>query len=84
MDIEHIYETLLGERLDPCPGIANAFAPGAPCALLYEEIYQASLRLCHRLGTEEDPDVEKILDSFFAITRELSLAMFQYGQQFPE
>lgn len=84
MDIEHIYETLLGERLDPHPGIANAFAPGSPCALLYEEIYQSNQRLCERLGTAEDPDVEKIIDNFFAITRELSLAMFQYGQQFQE
>ena len=84
MDTEHIYETLLGERLDPYPGIANAFAPGEACAALYGEIYQANQRLCARLGTEEDPDVEKIIDNFFEIARDLSLRMFRYGQQYPE
>lgn len=83
MDIEHIYETLLGERLDPYPGIDNAFAPGERCAALYQEIYQSNQRLCTRLHTEEDPDVERIIDNFFEITRELSLRMFQYGQQNP-
>lgn len=84
MDIEHIYETLLGERLDPCPGIDNAFAPGQRCAMLYEEIYRSNQRLCERLGREEDPDVEKIIDNFFEITRELSIQMFRYGQAHPE
>lgn len=84
MDTEHIYETLLGERLDPCPGIANAFAPGERCEQLYAEIYESNQRLCARLGTEEDPDVERIIDNFFEIARELSLRMFRYGQQFPE
>ena len=84
MDIEYIYETLLGERLDPCPGVENAFAPGSRCADLYEEIYEANLRLCERLDTEEDPDVEKIIDNFFEIARELSLRMFRQGQKHPE
>lgn len=84
MDIEHIYETLLGERLDPYPGIANAFAPGERCAVLYEEIYQSNQNLCEQLGTEENPDVERIIDHFFEITRELSTRMFRYGQQHPE
>ena len=84
MDIEHIYETLLGERLDPFPGVENAFAPGSRCAACYKEIYEANQRLCDRLGVEEDPDVEAIIDKFFEITRELSLKMFQYGQQHPE
>ena len=84
MDTEYIYETLLGERVDPCPGIENAFSDGMRCAELYEEIYQAKMRLCERLGTEEDPDVELLISNFFDITRELSMKMFRYGQQFPK
>ena len=83
MNMEHVYETLLGERLDPYPGIDNAFAPGSHCATLYAEIYQANQRLCNRLGVEEDPDVEQIIDNFFEISRELSFRMFQCGQQHP-
>ena len=84
MDTEHIYETLLGERLGPYPGIANAFAPGERCAALYEEVYESNRRLCARLGVEEDPDVETIIDDFFEIARELALWMFRYGQQHPQ
>lgn len=83
MDAVHIYETLLGERLDPHPNIENAFAEGTQCAKLYSQIYAARERLCDRLGLEEDPDVEILLDSFFEINRELCLKMFRYGQQFP-
>lgn len=83
MDAVHIYETLLGERLDPHPGIGNAFAEGMQCAKLYSQIYAARERLCDRLNAEEDPDVEIILDSFFEINRVLCLKMFCYGQQHP-
>ena len=84
MDAEHIYETLLGERLDPVPGIENAFADGTRCAELYEEIYHANMRLCERLGAEENPDVELLINHFFEITRELSIQMFRYGQKIPQ
>ena len=42
MDVTHIYESMLGERVDPHPGITNAFADGEKCARLYDEIYTAS------------------------------------------
>ena len=63
MDAAHIYETVLGERLDPYSGIANAFAEGSRCAKLYEEIFLAKQRLCDRLATQEDPDVERLIDT---------------------
>jgi len=80
MDVEHIYETLLGERLDPYPGVGNAFADGSRCAKLYEEVYHANLRLCDRLGVEEDADVEIIVDRLLEMNRELCLLMFRYGR----
>ena len=80
MDVTHIYETMLGERVDPHPGIRNAFADGGKCARLYDEIYEAVQRLSDRLRTEEDPDIETILNNFWEIDRELCLRMYRYGQ----
>ena len=80
MDVTHIYETMLGEQIDPLPGIPNAFADGGKCARLYSEIYEAVQRLSDRLGAEEDPDVEVILNNFWDINRELCLRMYRYGQ----
>ena len=80
MDVTHIYESMLGERVDPYPGITNAFADGEKCARLYSEIYEAVQRISDRLGVEEDPDVEIILDNFWEIDRELCQRMYRYGQ----
>ncbi len=76
MNPQTIYEAMLGELVEPISGIPNAFAPGEPCALWYDEIYEARCRLCQRLGVEEDSDVERILDRFFQINRELCLRMY--------
>ncbi len=81
MDAEQIYESMLGELLEPVEGIRNAFAPGEPCAQWYEELYEANCRLCQRLGVEEDSDVECIIDRFFQINRDLCLQMYEYGRK---
>ena len=80
MDVTHIYESMLGERVNPHPEIPNAFADGEKCARLYDEIYTAVQRLSDRLGVEEDPDVEIILDNFWEIDRELCQRMYRYGR----
>ena len=80
MEVTHIYESMLGEQVDPHPGIPNAFADGEKCALLYSEIYVAVQSLSDRLGGEEDPDVESILDNFWEIDREPCQRMYRYGQ----
>ena len=79
MNEELIYLSVIGELVEPLPGIPNAFAPGQRCDVLYQQIYEARCRLCQRLGVEEDPDVEQILDSFFEINRELCLEMYLLG-----
>ena len=76
MNEELVYLSVIGELVEPLPGIPNAFAPGQRCDRLYQQIYEARCRLCQRLGVEEDPDVEHILDCFFEITRELCLQMY--------
>ena len=77
-----VYESLCGVvgsefRL---PWVENAFRPGARCDRRYAEVYNAAERLNDRLGTQEDPDVETIINALLDIQQELCLAMFRYGQ----
>ena len=81
MDEEMVYLSLLGELLQPLPGVQNAFAPGMPCEKLYQQIYEAKCRLCDLLDTDEDADVACILDCFWEINRELCLQMYQLGAE---
>ena len=80
---QDVYDSLCGELLPEyrVPWVENAFREGGFCAEKYAEVYDARLRLGARLGTEEDADVEIIIDSLLAIQRHLCLAMFQYGRQ---
>ena len=83
LNAENVYLTLTGELLDEfvIPGVENAFARGSQCDLLYEQIYDANQRLCARLGqTDDDPDVELIINNFFEMNRILCLEMYRYGQ----
>ena len=85
--IEEIYDTLFGvmEAEAGMAGVENAFARGTPCERWYKEMGDAYLRLCDRLGVEdEDEDVEVIVNSLLAISRELGLQLFEYGLKFAE
>ena len=79
MNAEKIYLTMLGELTEPLPGVPNAFAPGQPCEKLYRKVYDAKCRLCDRLGEDENNELETILDSFFAINREMCIRMYRLG-----
>lgn len=59
--------------------VEDEFAEGKECCRLYEEVYGAKLRLCERLGANEDKDVEIIISSMEEIARLLSLKMYDYG-----
>lgn len=79
--VEEIYDSLMGDLVVPVPGVENAFSVGSRCAVLYAQVYDSRQRLCDRLGTEEDEDVEEIIDSLLEISRELSIRMYHYGMQ---
>ena len=82
---EAVYETLIDDLIEPyqIPGVENAFADGSLCDRLYQEVYQANLRLCKRLGqTEADPDVETIINNLLEINKQIGLKMYHYGQTF--
>ena len=76
-----IYDLLIGEA-EPNEKFSiaeNMFAEGRACEELYNKVYEANLRLCDRLGVQEDADVELIIASMLRINRLIGIKMFQYG-----
>lgn len=80
-----IYDLMNGSiDLNLCPFpvsklVENEFENGKDCEKFYQQIYDARLRLCERLGVEEDQDVETIIYCTNAIARVLAGKMFDYG-----
>ena len=74
---ELVYESLIGELVDPIKDVPNAFEPGGYCESQYRQVLEAYERLRGRLGVvDEDPDVEIIIDSLLEIQRKLCMEMF--------
>lgn len=83
--VELVYQSLWGQLQEDyhISGVENAFAEGSKCSELYEEMLRAYERLCSRLGkTDEDADVEIIINSLLEIEEETSCLMYRYGAQF--
>lgn len=79
-----VYELLTGQ-CSPKPNdpvVENMFAEGRTCEELYNNVYEANLRLCQRLGVQEDADVELIINSLLRISKLLGIKMFQYGVKY--
>ncbi len=82
---ERVYESLTCHVIKAArmSGVEDAFADDAYCMEQYRIMRDAYDRLCDRLGvTDEDGDVECIIDCYMNIQRELCRLMFQYGQVF--
>lgn len=85
MDKELVYNILNGdvdaeeENLPEGMEIADAFEEGSECCRLYEQVYEAKKRLCRRLNTEEDPEIELIIGNMSKIARILDYQMYDYG-----
>lgn len=85
MRSELIYQILNGEiepdeiSLPEGLDITDEFCDGRECGRLYERVYHAKQRLGRRLGIDEDPDVEEIINCLSSISRILAVKMFQYG-----
>lgn len=86
MNKEQVYYIMNGdidgveERLPEGVEIKDAFEPGSECCLLYDQVYDAKLRLCSRLNVEEDADVELIIGNMSRITKILACQMYEYGK----
>ena len=62
-------------------GVHNEFEEGK----LYEfseRLYRAKDRLYDKLGVDDDPDIEIMLECFEKITEGLCYKMYDYGMQF--
>ena len=74
---EFVYESLIGELVDPIKDVPNTFEPGSYCETRYRRVLEAYERLRGRLGVaDEDPDVEIIVDSLLEIQRKLCMEMY--------
>lgn len=78
-----VYDRLLGHLALQTGGfeVEDLFADGALGDQLYEQIYEANLHLCQKLGVEEDEDLQSIIDHFWDITALVGEKMFQYGRK---
>ena len=83
--VDRVYDTLIGmlNGIHAVSGVEDAFKLGSYCMNLYEEVYQANLNLCVRLGSGDcDDDVETIISCMSSIQRELCYQMFYLGIKF--
>ncbi len=80
-----IYDTLSDLLLEEyrVPGVENAFADGTPCAVLYAGVLESQSRLLRRLHvSEDDPDLEQIIENLTQISKILGCKMFEYGVRY--
>ncbi|MDO5390193.1 MAG: hypothetical protein Q4F24_03755 [Eubacteriales bacterium] len=82
-----IYELMNGFITDEAAamsdvlGVHNEFKKGKmfECS---ERLYGAKDRVYDKLGVDDDPDIEIMLDCFETITEELCYKMYDYGMKF--
>ena len=83
--IDDVYDTLQGSLIPEfcIPGVKNLFLEGSPCGTAYAEMYEAYMRLLDRLNkTDEDSDVEVIIQSLLFIARISGKEMYRCGAEF--
>ena len=80
-EAELIYLSMIGDLITPWEGIEDEYAQGSQCDLLYQQSCAARDRLCQKLNTEEDMDLELIFDCFSAITKHLCCKMYSSARQ---
>lgn len=82
---ETVYDSLLGQLIPACqlPWVESIFLPENPCYEEYCKMEDAYTRLRERLGvTQEDADVEIIINALLAHGKILALEMFRCGREY--
>ena len=81
--IDIVYDLVTGSRIPQVddPVVENLFAVGRECEQLYNEVYNANLRLCKQLNVEEHADVEILVNSMLRICALVGKRMYRYGQE---
>ena len=68
---DEIYYSLIGEMAEDSalPWVPNAFSPGSECEQAYTRLLAARDRVSGKLGVEDDPDLEQMLQEMLTIQR---------------
>ena len=61
------------------PSMRKLYVVSSASAKAFSSMSVTYRWLCKRLGVDEDPDEEMIIDGMFAITRTVGEKMFEYG-----
>lgn len=66
---DEIYYSLIGEMAEDSalPWVPNAFSPGSECEQAYTRLLAARNRVNKKLGAEDDPDLEQMLQEMLTI-----------------
>lgn len=59
--------------------VEDEFDENKECGKLYNEVFEAKIRLADQLGEDENPNVEHIIDHMSRITKILAFKMYDYG-----
>ena len=78
---EKVYESLCGLLKEEyrLKEVEDLFAAGSPCDRYYTAMAEACGRLNARLGVDEDPDVEQIIQAWMLMMETVGLRMYHYG-----
>lgn len=81
---EFIYDRINGlNEPDVCQWVKDESGMEGVLGPLIEEVYEARDRLCGKMGLDPDadPDLERLLHGFEAISRACGKLMYHYGYQ---
>lgn len=76
-----VFDRLMDHFIDEniLRAVEPVFVPGHPCYEEYVRMREAYGRICRKLGCEEDPDCEIMIDALLRQGNLLALEMFRYG-----
>lgn len=79
-----VYESMIGARIEgyELPWVPNLSYPDSPFDKAYGDMLEACERICRRLGTEEDGDVEEIRNAYEEMQHLLCRQMFACGMTY--
>ena len=84
--MEWAYESMACflEKEERMPGVEDAFREGSCCEAYYRQIWDIYERLCDSLSAEEVADMNRMINAFDALQKELCYRMYHYGAVFGE
>ena len=80
-----VYDSLHGFLIPACnlPWVEMVFRPGHPSHNYYAQMLTIKRRIAARLGnSEEDRELEALIDCSLAYSKAIALEMFRHGQKY--